>query len=174
MARLTELRIRGDWQLIRFVYLPAAAVGLTPLEPFALCIFCRWWGHHIEEWASRKPLFRITDGGLRYEDGGKPIEYRWADITAVVLRRRNTIPLWRTNGSWEVATPRFWLAISVRQKGDQVRTICIWPRQVVGGLLSLMRFGKALQAHLITVADRGDIPSLLPPQTKRVPGSAAR
>jgi len=165
MARVTELRVRGDWQLIRFVYLPAAAVGLVPFEPCALCIFCCWWGHHIEEWARRKPLLRITDDGLRYEDGGKPVRYQWRDITGIALHRRNTIPLWRTNGSLEIGTPRFWLAISVRQHGDQVRTICVWPRQVVGGLFSLMRFARELQRSLIAVADRGEIPLLLSRKT---------
>jgi hypothetical protein len=165
MARVTELQVRGDWQLIRFFYLPAAAVGLVPFEPCALCIFCFWWGHHLEEWARSKPLFRITDDGLRYEDGGKPVRYHWCDITMIALHRRSSIPLWRTNGSLEIGTPRFWLEISVRQRGNQVRRICVWPRQVVGGLFSLTRFARELQRKLIAVADGGGIPSLLPRKT---------
>ena len=169
MARVKELRVRGDWQLVRFVYLPTAAVGLTPLEPCALCIFCKWWGHHIEEWVRRKPLFRITEQGLRYEDGSKPREFAWADISGITLYRRNRIPLWRTNGGIGVASPRFWLAISVRDPGSSSsgRTICIWPRQVVGGLFSLTRFARELQRHLIERSDRGEIPSLLPPKGNR-------
>lgn len=45
---------------------------------------------------------------------------------------------------------------------DNLRTICVWPRQVTGGLFSLMRFAKELQAQLLERAERGEIPSLLP------------
>jgi hypothetical protein len=83
----------------------------------------------------------------------------------IALHRRSSIPLWRTNGSLEIGTPRFWLEISVRQRGNQVRRICVWPRQVVGGLFSLMRFARELQRKLIAVADGGGIPSLLPRKT---------
>jgi hypothetical protein len=55
---------------------------------------------------------------------------------------------------------------------QNLRIICIWPRQVVGGLFSLMRFAKELQRYLIEAADRGEIPSLLP--TQRPVGSPAR
>ena len=167
MGRVTALRVRGDWQLVRIVYLPAAAVGLTPLQPCALCLFCRWWGHHLEEWISRKSLFEITDGGLRHEDGGRPVEFGWADITGVVLHRRSTIPLWRTGGRTRSGRPPFWLAISVRAAsapsgGEAQRTICIWPRQVVGGLFALMRFATELQRQLSERAARGEISDLRP------------
>lgn len=45
---------------------------------------------------------------------------------------------------------------------DDIRTICIWPRQVVGGLFSLVRFAREMQRRLIQMADRGEIPNLLP------------
>ena len=162
MARVRELRVRSDWQLIRFVYLPVVAIGVMPIDPCGICVFCKWWGHHLEEWIRRKPLFRITDAGLCYEDGGAPIDFAWSEITGVVLHRRNTIPLWRTNGSLGIATPRFWLAIDVRQEGRGERTICIWPRQVVGGLSALIRFARELQRQLLALADDGEIPLLLP------------
>jgi hypothetical protein len=167
MRRVTGLQVRGDWQLVRIVYLPAAAIGLTPIHPCALCEFCWWWGHHLEEWISRKSLFEISDAGLRYEDGGKPIEFGWSDIEAVVLHRRSTIPFWRTDGRVKTGTPPFWLAITLREPAkDMHRTICIWPRQVVGGLFSLMRFAKELQRHLVERADRGEIPRLMPEKTQ--------
>lgn len=167
MGRVTELRVRADWQFIRFVYLPTLGLGLLPFQPCAICVFCSWWGHHLEEWARRKPLFQITDSGLRYEDGGKSIEYAWSDIQGIALLRKNDIPFWRTDGSTELGEPRFWLSITVRERGkkagqEAMRTICVWPRQVVGGLLSLMRFGKTLQQRLINVSAQGEIPSLLP------------
>ena len=168
MARVRELRIRADWQVVRFVYLPAIAVGLTPFHLCSLCIFCSRWGHHIEEWIGRKPLFRITEAGLRYEDGGTPIEYGWPTITGIVLHRRNTIQFWKTDGDIGIASPRFWLAISMYEatKGE-THTICIWPRQVVGGLFSLARFARELQSHLIERSERGEIPSLLPSKGNR-------
>lgn len=167
MGRVTELRARADWQLVRFVYLPTAAVGLTPFHPCALCTFCWWWAHHLEEWVSAKTLFQITEQGLRYEDGGKPMQYGWSDIEGIALYRRSSIPpLWRTNGDIKAGKPPFWLAITVREgrKGPegQRRTICVWPRQVKGGLFSLMRFAKELQRHLIERANKGEIPRLMP------------
>ena len=165
MGRFTELRVRNDWQFVRFVYLPAAAVGLTPFHPCALCTFCWWWGHHLEEWVSRKTLFRVTDTGLHYEDGGRPMLYGWSEIEGVALHRRNPIPLWRTDGDIKTGTPPFWLAITVRERGkrtDDLRTICVWPRQVRGGLFSLMRFAKELQLQLLERADRGEIRRLMP------------
>lgn len=171
MGGKTELRVRGDWQFVRFVYLPAAAVGMTPLHPCALCTFCWWWGHHLEEWISRKAIFQITDAGLRYEDGGKPIHYRWSDIQGVVLHRRSPIPFWRTDGDVKTGKPPFWLAITLREGGksddkEEPRTICVWPRQVVGGLYSLMRFAKELQRQLIERANHGEIPRLMPERSK--------
>jgi hypothetical protein len=167
MGRVTELRVRNDWQVVRFIYLPAVAVGLTPFNPCALCVFCWWWGHHLEEWVSRKNLFHITDSGLHYEDGGKPMHFGWSDIEAISLHRRTgSPPLWRTDGDIKTGKPPFWLSITVRgptqQAGDQSRTICVWPRQVKGGLFSLMRFARELQAQLIERADRGEIRRLLP------------
>jgi hypothetical protein len=50
---------------------------------------------------------------------------------------------------------------------EEVATICVWPRQIVGGLFSLVRFAKELQRQLILVSDRGEIPSLLPSKGKR-------
>lgn len=161
MARVTELRVRADWQLVRFFYLPALGVGATPFHPCALCIFCLRWGHHVEEWIGRKRLFQITATGLRFEDGGRAHDYQWSDISDIVLRRRNRTPIWRTNGNIHPASPAFWLSVTVREGGD-FRTICVWPRQVVGGLFSLMRFAKELQRQLIGASDRGEIPSLLP------------
>ena len=174
MARVTELHVRSDWQFIRFVYLPAAGVGLTPLHMCAICEFCIWWGHHVEEWVNRKPMFRITEDGIRYEDGSRPVTYRWQDIVGIALHRRGTVPFWRTGGEIKTGTPRFWLAISVlHAPKDQPRTICIWPRQVVGGLSALVRFAKELQRELIQVSNRGDIPSLLP-KTERAGSSTFR
>ena len=166
MGRVTELRVRADWQFVRFVYLPAAALGVTPFHPCALCTFCWWWGNHLEEWLSRKSLFQITACGLRYEDGGTPVHYDWAEIEGIAVHRRSEIPFWRTNGEIKTGTPPFWLAINVRKSGNrpenQSHTICVWPRQIKGGLLALMRFAKELQRHLIERADRGEIPRLLP------------
>lgn len=163
MARVTELRVRSDWQFIRIVYLPALSIGLTPFHLCAMCTFCSWWGHHVEEWVNRKPMFRIAEDGIRYEDGGRPVTYRWADISGIALHRRGTIPFWQTGGEIKTGTPRFWLAISVlHAPGNQPRTISIWPRQVVGGLPSLVRFAKELQRRLVLVSARGEIPSLLP------------
>jgi hypothetical protein len=163
MARVTELHVRSDWEFIRFVYLPAASIALTPFHLCAFCTFCNWWGQHVEEWVNRKPMFRITDDGIRYEDGSKPVTYRWADIAGIALHRRGTVPLWKTGGEIKTGTPRFWLAVTVlHAPGHQPRTICVWPRQVVGGLSSLVRFAKELQRRLVQVSDRGEIPSLLP------------
>ena len=44
---------------------------------------------------------------------------------------------------------------------EGLRAITVWPRQVVGGLFSLMRFAKELQRQLIRRADEGEIPLLL-------------
>lgn len=162
MARVTELRVRSDWQLVRFVYLPAVGLGALPIHPCGICFFCARWGHHIEEWIGRKPLFRITEMGLRFEDGGRPKEYRWSEISGITLNRRNRIPFWRTDGNTTPMSPAFWLSVTVREGGDELRTICVWPRQVVGGLCALMRFAKELQRHLIEGSNRGEIPSLLP------------
>jgi hypothetical protein len=163
MARVTELRVRSDWQVIRFVYLPAASIGMTPIHLCAVCIFCSWWGHHLEEWVNRKPMFRITNDGIRYEDGGKPVTYRWADISGIALHRRGTVPFWKTGGEIKTGTPRFWLELSVVQvPGHQPRPYCVWPRQVVGGLWSLVRFAKEPQRQLVRVSNHGEIPSLLP------------
>jgi hypothetical protein len=246
MARVTELRIRADWGLVKVAYLPALAAGMGAskffwplilfsfrIAPCGLCVLLSRWGNHVEEWMRCKPLFQITDFGLRYEDGGAPAEYDWSDIVGIVMHRRNTIPPWRTNGSTEI-TPPFWLSISVRgepprligsqdgyldrerylehysdmtgelieaaaptqdneevglstegyidrsrylgpatddcdsstkNEGDgDITTICVWPRQVVGGLFSLVRFARELQLHLIERSERGEIPSLLPPK----------
>ena len=83
------------------------------------------------------------------------------------MHRRSTIPFWRTDGRVKTGTPPFWLAITLREPAkDLHRTICIWPRQVVGGLFSLMRFAKELQRHLVERADRGEIPRLMPEKTQ--------
>ena len=50
---------------------------------------------------------------------------------------------------------------------EDITTICVWPRQIVVGLFSLVRFAKELQRQLILVSDRGEIPSLLPSKGKR-------
>ena len=50
---------------------------------------------------------------------------------------------------------------------EKVTTICIWPRQVVGGLFSLTRFARELQRNLIERSEWGEIPSLLPSKGNR-------
>jgi hypothetical protein len=136
-------------------------VGAIPLEPCAFCKFCAWWGHHFEEWVRRKKLFQIVEFGLDYEDGGRAMHFAWSEITGVVLHRRNTIPIWRTNGSFGFASPPFWLAIIIKQ-GTTEQTICVWPRQVVGGLPALYRFATALQTALVRAAERGETPLRTP------------
>ena len=204
MRRVTELHVRGDWGLVRLIYVPALAVAFLMIKwlpflavasirinPCFLCWLVSRWGNQVEEYYNAKPILKITDGGIVHEDGGEPTEYGWSEITSVVMHRRNNIPPWRTNGSTEV-TPPYWLAISLRDpdykaddgavfsEGDSyaersrrpdggreidtegARTICIWPRQVVGGLFSLMRFAKELQRCLIAVCEQGTIPCLVP------------
>ena len=252
MAGVTELRVRADWGFVKFAYLPALVAGIAASKylvpavamsvraaPCAICVLFSRWAHHLEEWYNCKPLLRITDTGLRYEDGGEALEYDWGDVLGVIMHRRNTIPPWRTNGSVAI-TPPFWLSITVRGEprrtsdgyvdrsrylehysnvtaetvpserrvgeapaitissegyidrsryldsdssnssatgtgdGEDVRTICVWPRQVVGGLFSLMRFAKELQRHLLERADSGEIPMLIdrpkgpPPERLRI------
>ena len=161
MVASGELRIRGDWQFVRLVYLPLAAIGAVPIQLCAVCKLCAWWGHHLEEWVRRKRLFRITTQGLAYEDGGRPEQFVWSEIMGIALHRRNTIPIWRTNGSFGFTSPPFWLTITVKRGLDE-REICVWPRQVVGGLPALFRFAKTLQTALRAAADRGETPSRLP------------
>lgn len=203
MGRVTELHVREDWGLVRLIYVPALALALSlsrwlPLlavvtiriNPCFLCWLVSRWGHQIEEYYNAKPILQITDNGIVYEDGCEPVEYGWAEITGVVMFRRNNIPPWRTDGSTEIAPP-YWLAVSVRDpdyepddgavfreedrysqrsrrpeggveiQTEGVRAITVWPRQVVGGLFSLMRFAKELQRQLIRRADEGEIPLLL-------------
>jgi hypothetical protein len=242
MSRVTELRIRADWGLVKFAYLPVLAAGIASskylwpvalfsfrVAPCGICILLSRWGHHIEEWFNRKPLLRLTDYGFQHEDGGEPVEYAWSDVLVVSVHRRNTIPPWRTNGSTEI-TPPYWLSITVREGSqprsmdegyidrdrylpshasmlgeaqnrprdaadeielsgqgyvdrstfsavtvidsslaadENIRTICVWPRQVVGGLFSLMRFARELQRQLLERADRGEIPMLKAPPRAR-------
>ena len=190
MGRVTELHVREDWGLVRLIYVPALALALSlsrwlPLlavvtiriNPCFLCWLVSRWGHQIEEYYNAKPILQITDNGIVYEDGCEPVEYGWAEITGVVMFRRNNIPPWRTDGSTEIAPP-YWLAVSVRDpdyepddgavfreedrysqrsrrpeggveiQTEGVRAITVWPRQVVGGLL-------------IRRADEGEIPLLL-------------
>ena len=204
MGRVTELRVRADWGLVRFAYLPLLVAGLAALRflpfaakmtvraaPCAICFLFVRWTNHIEESIGCKPILQISQNGIVYEDGGEPTEYGWDEILGVVMHRRNNIPPWRTDGSLEIAPP-FWLAISVRDpdyKPDEdaafdegqsyaersrrpeggaeidtegVRTITIWPRQVVGGLFALMRFARELQRNLITLSTQGAIPRLMP------------
>ena len=207
MGRVTELHVREDWGLVRLIYVPALALALSMsrwlpflavvtirINPCFLCWLVSRWGHQIEEYYNAKPLLRLTENGVVYEDGCAPVEYGWADISGVVMFRRNNIPPWRTDGSTEIAPP-YWLAVSVRdpnykkddgaafREGDSyaersrrpeggaeiemegVRAITIWPRQVVGGLFSLMRFAKELQRQLVLRANEGQIPLLLPQES---------
>lgn len=136
-------------------------MGAIPLKPCAFCGFLGWWGHHVEEWVRRKAVFRIAASGLDYEDGGRPVHFAWSEISAIAIHRRNRTPIWRTNGSFGFTTPPFWLAITVA-RGTAEQTICVWPRQVVGGLPALYRFARALQAALVQAAARGEAPSRLP------------
>ena len=134
----------------------------------------------------------MTDLAGRAKEGKlQPNEYQGGTASLSNMHRRNNIPPWRTDGSTEI-TPPYWLAISVldpdykRDDGavfsegnsyaersrrpdggreidtEGTRTICIWPRQVVGGLFSLMRFAKELQRCLITVCNQGTIECLMP------------
>ena len=171
--------------------LPWVALISVRLVPCGICMLLARWANHIDESIGGKPILQINDRGIVYEDGGEPTEYSWSEITGVVMPRRNNIPPWRTDGSTEI-TPPYWLAISVldpdykRDDGavfsegnsyaersrrpdggreidtEGTRTICIWPRQVVGGLFSLMRFAKELQRCLITVCNQGTIECLMP------------
>jgi hypothetical protein len=173
-------------------FLPWVAVVTVRAAPCAICYLLVRWGNHIEESIGCKPILQITQNGLAYEDGGELIEYGWGEITGVVMHRRNNIPPWRTDGSTEIAPP-YWLAISVRdpdfkvddgavyKEGDSyaersrrpdggreidtegLRVITIWPRQVVGGLFSLMRFARELQGRLLEICAQGTIPCLIPP-----------
>lgn len=203
MERVTELRVRADWGIIRLIYLPLLVVGLAAIRvlpwvavisirawPCGICMLLARWFNHLDESISGKPILQITGRGITYEDGGEPTEYGWAEIIGVVMHRRNNIPPWRTDGSTEI-TPPFWLAISVRDSdykqpeaaelagesyaersrrpddgweidAEGTRTICIWPRQVVGGLFSLMRFAKELQRCLVELCERGEIDCMVP------------
>ena len=163
MRRVTGLRVRGDWQLVRIVYLPAAAIGLTPIHPCALCEFCRWWGHHLEEWISRKSLFEISDAGLRYEDGGKHIEFGWSDIEAVALHRRSTIPFWRTDGRVKTGTPPFVAGdYPSRTRQGYAPDDLHLAATGRGWLVFADALCEELQRHLVERADRGEIPRLMP------------
>jgi hypothetical protein len=173
-------------------FLPWVAAIMLRAAPCAICFLLARWFNHIEEAVGRKPILQITDGGIIYEDGGEPIEYGWGEISGVVMHRRNNIPPWRTDGSTEIAPP-FWLAISVRDpdfkpddgavfsEGDSyverrrrvdggreidtegVRTITVWPRQIVGGLFAMMRFARELQRRLLEMCEGGTIPCLVSP-----------
>lgn len=172
-------------------FLPWVGVVLLRGAPCAVCFLLGRWFNHIEEWAGAKPILQITDRGLLCEDGEEPVEYGWDEITSVVMHRRNPVPLWRTGGAFEIAPP-YWLSVSVRdpdfqiddgaifEEGDRYvdrrrrpegeekkesegeRTIVLWPRQIQGGLFSLMRFAKELQLHLLDRAHRGEIQRLMP------------
>lgn len=208
MGRVTELRVRADWGLVRFAYLPLLVAGLAAARflpfvgvvllraaPCAVCYLMTRWVNHIEEWTGAKPILQITDQGLTCEDGEEAVEYGWSEIVGVVMHRRNPVPLWRTGGALEIAPP-YWLSVSVRDSDYQsddgavfeetsryvdrrrrpegadeaeaegVRSIILWPRQVRGGLFSLMRFAKELQLQLLDRAHRGEIPRLLPEGTE--------
>jgi len=201
---VTELHVRADWSFIRFAYLPLIVAGLTAtrllpigaaisfrVAPCGMCSLLRRWGNHIEEAVRRKPILKLVDGGISYEDGDEAILYALNEIAGVTMHRRNDIPPWRTNGSLEIAPP-FWLSITVRDDdfvpvdnrsarlrnsyaersrrtaeddaADKIgyRTIVIWPRQIIGGLFAMMRFAHELQRRLILAAEAGEIPLLLP------------
>ena len=173
-------------------WLPFLAFATIRFNPCFLCWLIARWGNHLEEYYKAKPLVKITDSGIVHEDGGEPVEYGWSDITAVSMHRRNIIPPWRTNGSTEITPPYWlaisvrnsddepnddspgpggsesYAERSRRPDGGteldtvSTRTICLWPRQVVGGLSSLMRFAKELQRCLIAECEQGTIPCLIP------------
>ncbi|HEX6740631.1 MAG TPA: hypothetical protein VF079_02400, partial [Sphingomicrobium sp.] len=139
------------------------------------------------EWLNGKPLLRIAPDGLEHEDGGEAEFIPWSEVLGVALCRRNPIPPWRTNGSIEIAPP-FWLTIAVRDHSERpddedgktrgyvvpydvdestaaevpTRALCFWPRQVKGGLWSLVRFARELQGNLIAASERNEIPNLRP------------
>lgn len=204
MGQVTELKVRHDWALVRFAYLPLIGAGLwfsKLLFPVAVmsmrinaCFVCALlyrWSEHIEEGLQSKPLLQLADFGLLYENGGEPDAYDWKDIYGVTLHRRNRIPPWKTGGS-VVVTPPYWLTVTVRdldppdhekpaERGyvvpfdedpmldddEPAVAICVWPRQVRGGLFSLVRFAKMLQLELVRRARDGEIPD-------RGAGSGAR
>lgn len=180
IVRLAYLPLLGCGLWFSKLLIPFALVSLR-INLCGICVVFNRWVEHAAEGANATPLLQITDFGLQYENGGEPDAYDWKDIYGVTLHRRNRIPPWKTGGS-VVVTPPFWLTVTVRdlnpakverpaERGyvvpfDEVLAndddepaiaICVWPRQIRGGLFSLVRFAKALQVELVRRARDGEI-----------------